>query len=420
MKKNLYIDDVNIGNYGIYISSDTYLNAPLIDYTEFQVPARDGNLILDNKRLNNVIRKFDCYIPENYDLEGGLNKLKKLIYSKRGYFKIVSDYDNSYYQYGYFAEELNVEPFITQSANFTLYFSCLPQKWYTETTKISKNVDTLRYSPRYRKSDDPVIQKLLATTKNNYDISNGWLLGATLSSGIFANTTYNINVTSTKNKQYIVIHYDVQNDTYNVIAEVDSYNLKFEYTPTTSGNIQFMIPVDYNDVDITATYNNMTAQFKEAWVTIDNTDLTNDDAFGSTPVLYFCNLAVPSALSGKGCIDVFSINGNIYELDLISLVNEYTTQGVIDNFGIPFAESYYIPIKIDLYNCKAYILDSFNYNYANAKIKYDISYLLKGNFHAIFGDEINIKVGCFWNSSEAEFIDNNLYLFNIQPNWWIL
>lgn len=137
-KKTMKINGTNLSTYGIYISSDTYLDSPLIDYSEFQVPARSGNVILDNKRLNNVVRKFSCYVKDNPTT--AIANLKKLIYGVRGYMKLESDYDPTTYQMGYLAQEIQFSPFQTGSAltvNFDLYFSCDPHKYYNTNTSIS-------------------------------------------------------------------------------------------------------------------------------------------------------------------------------------------------------------------------------------------------------------------------------------------
>ena len=139
-KKTMKINGTSLSTYGIYISSDTYLDSPLIDYSEFQVPARSGNVILDNKRLNNVVRKFSCYVKDNPTT--AIANLKKLIYGVRGYMKLESDYDPTTYQMGYLAQEIQFSPFQTGTAltvNFDLYFSCRPEKYKTSIPSILLN-----------------------------------------------------------------------------------------------------------------------------------------------------------------------------------------------------------------------------------------------------------------------------------------
>ena len=79
-RKHLYLNDVDVANYGIYINSDTYLDSPQISYTEHAIPGRNGTVLQYNKRMNNVTRKFTCYIPIKANIETALASLKKLIY----------------------------------------------------------------------------------------------------------------------------------------------------------------------------------------------------------------------------------------------------------------------------------------------------------------------------------------------------
>lgn len=129
--KQMYINGVGSGTYKVYISSDSYLDSPSIDYTEYTIPAVNGNVVAYNKRLNNVVRKFDCFIKK--DPLVNLNSFKKLIYKNTGYLRIESDYDPNTYQLGYLAQDIKVTPFSTGNnlqVRFTLYFSCKPQKWF--------------------------------------------------------------------------------------------------------------------------------------------------------------------------------------------------------------------------------------------------------------------------------------------------
>lgn len=136
--KQLYINGTGSGNFEVYISSDTYLDSPTLDLNEYSVPAVNGNIINYNKRLNNVVRKIDCFIKS--DPINNLTQFKKLIYANTGYMRIESDYDPDTYQHGYLAQEIKVTPFNTGAKleiTFSLYFSCKPQKWFKVNTTAS-------------------------------------------------------------------------------------------------------------------------------------------------------------------------------------------------------------------------------------------------------------------------------------------
>ena len=166
-RKQLYINGTGTGAYGIYINSDTYLNAPEIDYTAHEVPGRSGDLLQWNKRLRNIIRKFECYIPEGSgaDLDG----FKKLIYSQSpsGYMTITSDYETDTYQRGYLAQEIAAEPFQADdklSVTFELYFSCEPQKYFKQNGSLATTIipfSAMRAPGIFPRSNVLVIQKML-------------------------------------------------------------------------------------------------------------------------------------------------------------------------------------------------------------------------------------------------------------------
>ena len=165
-KKNLYINDVTME--GIYVTSDTILDTPRIDYEEYSIPGRDGNVIQYNNRLDNVVRKFTCHIPQSSNQATALAKLKKAIYQNIGYVKIASDYEPATYQYGYLAQEINVKPFKDYSTvTFDLYFSCNPMKYSTTSTKSSYNINqntrTIQTFPR----NSTFIQQLLQNVSAN-------------------------------------------------------------------------------------------------------------------------------------------------------------------------------------------------------------------------------------------------------------
>lgn len=136
--KTLSINDVDLSTFGIFLQSETYLSAPSFDYVEYAVPARDGNLLSYNKRMNNIIRRFDCLIKDN--VQSGMDALKNLIYSNAGYLKLATSYEPDVYQEGYLAQEIEVTPFMKDSAlsaQFSLYFSCKPQKYFNTTASGS-------------------------------------------------------------------------------------------------------------------------------------------------------------------------------------------------------------------------------------------------------------------------------------------
>lgn len=214
--KKLYINDVSIAQYGIYISSDTVLNAPSFDYTEYQVPGRDGTLLQYNNRLNNVVRKFTCHIPDRTKVSSGLGAIKKLLYSNPGYVKLSSDYEPGAYMYGYLAQEFNVTPFnMYRSATFDLYFSCMPQKYINAEKQTFTNTYTpnKRYGVYHR--THPFIQAVLNDTPVDFVPNDEYFIYLNIGGG--SDTYTQIDASMSKQK-YIAVIGDTQSNAHPLVV----------------------------------------------------------------------------------------------------------------------------------------------------------------------------------------------------------
>lgn len=168
LNKTLYINDIALSDYNIYCSSDTYLNAPQIDYTEYQIPARTGTLIQYNKRLNNVVRNFSCICRKD-DAKDAIDELKKLLYMNTGYVKLASDYEPNFYQYGYFAEDLQIQYIINEDvAIFDLIFSCNPKKFIDTINNYFLSKSYLREVNVVNAYSDYRLKKMIDSQYNIY------------------------------------------------------------------------------------------------------------------------------------------------------------------------------------------------------------------------------------------------------------
>lgn len=171
--KTLSINGQSLSAYGIYISSDTYLNAPSIDYTEYQIPARDGSLFSYNKRLNDVVRKFTCYIPDGTNVSVAMQSLKALLYSNIGELKLESDYTPNYYQLGNFIDGIEVEPFnLGRTATFELYFSCRPYQFERVETTIDLEMSQLNATV-FSYESSPFIKQIMKKVQAPYQRTGG-------------------------------------------------------------------------------------------------------------------------------------------------------------------------------------------------------------------------------------------------------
>ena len=161
--KQLYINGTGTGSLNIFISSDTFLNSPEYDYDAYGIPSVNGDMLKYSKRMKNIIRRFDCFCKTNVD--ANIDAFKKLIYSTSGYMRISSDYEPTTYQWGYLAQEIECEPFDASGAyevTFTVYFSCMPQKFFVTANTITSNLSQANPCDRVLTREHPVIQKLIS------------------------------------------------------------------------------------------------------------------------------------------------------------------------------------------------------------------------------------------------------------------
>lgn len=78
-------------------------------------------------------------------MQANIEAFKKMLYSQRGYLRIESDYDPDTYQMGYLAEGIEFAPFNQSGAfetQFSIYFSCMPHKFYKANTSVSSPLYT--------------------------------------------------------------------------------------------------------------------------------------------------------------------------------------------------------------------------------------------------------------------------------------
>lgn len=252
--KTLKLNGTSLSTYGIYIASDTYLNAPGIDYTEYQIPAVDGNQIAYNRRLNNVVRKFDCFIKDNVD--SGITSLKKLIYSNPGYMRIESDYDSSVYQMGYLAQEIEFNPFRdgdVLEVKFSLYFSCKPQKYSVTDSSVTISANTV-ISLNLRK----VVTRNSQFCQELFDLLPTALIPENYSFFVFytsSNTSSATNVTGINASWNggstfcaCVVASAGNDHVYQVLSVSNQSISNASGTTTTAGRVAFVVPVQMSGI----------------------------------------------------------------------------------------------------------------------------------------------------------------------------
>lgn len=405
---------------GIYVSSDTYLNSPSFDYKEYQIPSRTGNVIQYNNRLNNVIRKLDCYIDsEHANVDSALLLLKRFLYRNSGYIMIRTNYDaNGIYQYGYLAQDITIEPFNQgQVVNFSLYFSCIPCKFYDGYKNGSLTVGR-QYT--LKSVLDADVQWL--KDNSSYDVySPLGMFVLTDPQTIIGGASNTVKVT--RNGKYLALYeYSRNTDEYRFIADgIGELNETFTAQYSAS-SIRVLTPIEHYRIDladrvgyfqVTYKINSNIETATEFYMTV-NYESSDNNAFGFEQfeddiTSFRYSLASSPTLTDTLSNVYYFINGMIVYFDINQFVNDYTDEWIRENLWTYTSSESLLRIDIDLINKTA--------EFVNDNIRFDMSKYITF-INDIDKNESYIRISQVQTSS-------NLYLeatpdLWLRNKWWYL
>lgn len=123
--KSFYFDGESSAEHGLFITGEAVYNAPRYDYEFVEIQGRNGDLILDNGRFENIRVTYPCSLRD----VSKLAEVRTWLYSKRGYLRLSDDYNTNEYRLGCVSEALDINPFHDSAADFTVTFNCKPQRF---------------------------------------------------------------------------------------------------------------------------------------------------------------------------------------------------------------------------------------------------------------------------------------------------
>ncbi|MBR1532505.1 MAG: phage tail family protein [Eubacterium sp.] len=108
--------------FGIYVAEKDIHSAPARDQSFISVPGRNGDVLIDNGRYENVTVSYTCYCKNLVD---NMYLIKSWL-CQSGYFLLEDSYFPFFYRYAAFASNLKVEELINNVGKFTITFNCKP------------------------------------------------------------------------------------------------------------------------------------------------------------------------------------------------------------------------------------------------------------------------------------------------------
>lgn len=134
LKNTLTFGGVNSATYGIYIDGSGVFNSPERDVTMVTIPNRNGQLVLDNGRFENIEVTYNAFVTENNGktMAENIRDFRNAIGSLKGYQRLEDTYHTDEFRMAVFRNGIEVEPVIYQTGGaFEITFNCKPQRFLT-------------------------------------------------------------------------------------------------------------------------------------------------------------------------------------------------------------------------------------------------------------------------------------------------
>ena len=128
MRNTFTFGNVNSATYGVYISGSGVFNAPERDYDHKEIPGRNGDLVLGNRRLRNIDLVYPAFICSG--LKNNISGLESALLSKIGYQRLTDTYNTDEFRLATYEGGLQANPIRNlHAAEFDLLFKCKPQRF---------------------------------------------------------------------------------------------------------------------------------------------------------------------------------------------------------------------------------------------------------------------------------------------------
>lgn len=128
---------INLETFGVLVSGEGTYNAPSRAVTEQVVPGRNGTLLIDGGRFDNIEVTYPVFIPEMSNLD----RLRDSLLPVAGYVRLEDSYHPDEFRLASFSDGINVSTSgrYNTEGQFDLSFNCKPQRFL----KSGETVTTL-------------------------------------------------------------------------------------------------------------------------------------------------------------------------------------------------------------------------------------------------------------------------------------
>lgn len=126
--RNLTFNSINSLDKGVAISGEGSYDAPSRDMTSFTIPGRNGTLLYDNGRFNNITVSYPAFVISNMATSAA--DIRAWLMTPTTYARLEDDYHTDEFRLAIFSGTINFDTTAwNQHAEFTIKFNCKPQRY---------------------------------------------------------------------------------------------------------------------------------------------------------------------------------------------------------------------------------------------------------------------------------------------------
>lgn len=128
MRNYFTFNNTDCRTYGVYISGHGTFSAPARAYDIQSIPGRNGDLIGNEKRLQNLELTYEAFVYTNF--KTAIQNFRSFLLSQVGYKRLIDTYHPDEYRMacyaGPFTPEMEKD---NKAGKFDIVFNCKPQRF---------------------------------------------------------------------------------------------------------------------------------------------------------------------------------------------------------------------------------------------------------------------------------------------------
>ena len=132
----IYFNGISSKDIGIEVETYPRYEIPEKNVTTYEIPGRNGNIVVDNGTFKNAITSYDVsFLTEDGEYNSQIHKIAAWLYSPSGYAILEDSYDIEHYRMARISSSTDFENLFNKAGKATLEFDCKPQRFLKDGDK---------------------------------------------------------------------------------------------------------------------------------------------------------------------------------------------------------------------------------------------------------------------------------------------